>query len=145
MDFASISAGMAAVKAGLDTAKTALGIVRDAKDMLPSSDQKQRIETALAHASEKMAEGEAAVANALGYTLCRCQFPPTPMLLVGHIPIHHLSGIDKGQVLSQKPKAGGGMTGSVPVHECAKCKTTDAPNYPNFQRSVVAKQDNKGA
>jgi hypothetical protein len=132
MDFASISAGMAAVQVGLDTAKAALGIIKDAKDMLPSSDQKQRIEAALAQANEKMAEGEAAVANALGYTLCRCQFPPTPMLLVGHIPIRHLSGVDMGQALSQKPKAGGGMTGSVPVHECPKCKTTDAPKLSEF-------------
>jgi hypothetical protein len=138
MDFTSISAGMAALKAGLDTAKTALGIVKDAKDMLPSSDQKQRIETALAHANEKMAESEAGVANALGYTLCRCQFPPTPMLLVGHIPIVRLNGIDKGQALSRKSKAGGGMTGSVPVHECPRCRTTDAPNYPNFQRTISA-------
>ena len=28
------------------------------------------------------------------------------------------------------------MTGSGPVHQCPKCKTTDAPNYPNFQRTV---------
>ena len=24
------------------------------------------------------------------------------------------------------------MTGSIPVHECPKCKTTDAPTYPKF-------------
>jgi hypothetical protein len=138
MDFASVSTGIAAVKAGLDTVKTALGIIKDAKDMLPSSDQKQRIETALAQANEKMAEGEAAVANALGYTLCRCQFLPTPMLMVGHIPIRHLNGMDIGQALSQKRKAGGSMTGSIPVHECPKCKTTDAPSYPNFQRTAPA-------
>jgi hypothetical protein len=137
MDFASISAGMAAAKAGLDTIKATLGIIEEAKDLLPNSDQKNRIEMALTHASEKMAEGEAAVANALGYTLCRCQFPPTPMLMVGYLPIRHLSGIDMGQVLSQKPKAGGGMTGSIAVHECPKCKTTDAPGY-NFLRTVLS-------
>ncbi len=123
------------MKTAFDTAKTALGIVRDVKDTLPSGNAKDRVGTALAQATEKMAEGEAAVAAALGYTLCRCQNPPTPMLMVGYLPIRHLSGIDKGHVLSQPARAGGGLTGSIPLHECPKCKNTDAPGY-NFQRTV---------
>jgi hypothetical protein len=57
------------------------------------------------------------------------------MLMVGYLPIRSLSGIDKGQVLSRKPKAGGGLTGSIAVHECPRCKNTDAPGY-NFERTV---------
>ena len=135
VDFLAVSAGMSALKSGLDTVKTALGIIKDAKDLLPSGQEKNRITIALDHATEKMAEGEAAVASALGFTLCRCAFPPTPMLMVGYLPIRNLSGIDKGQVLSQKPKPGGGLTGSIAVHECPRCKNTDAPGD-NFQRSV---------
>jgi hypothetical protein len=127
---------MAAVRTGLDTIKTAVGLIREAKDMLPSGEQKDKAGIALENAATKLAEGEAAVAVALGFTLCRCAFPPTPMLMVGHIPIRHLSGPDMGQVLSRKPKAGGELTGSVPVHECPKCGNTDAPSYDKFQRTV---------
>ncbi len=135
MNLSDVAAGLSAVKTAFDTAKTALGIVSDVRDTLPSGSAKDRVGTALEQATEKIAEGEAAVAAALGYTLCRCQNPPAPMLMVGHLPIRHLSGIDKGQVLSQSARAGGGLTGSIPVHECPKCKNTDAPGY-NFQRAV---------
>jgi hypothetical protein len=78
VDFATISAGMAAPKAALDTAKAALGIVKDAKELLPNGEEKTRIGNALDEATEKMAEGEAAVASALGFTLCRCAVRPLP-------------------------------------------------------------------
>jgi hypothetical protein len=58
------------------------------------------------------------------------------MLMVGHLPIRFLSGMDKGDFLSRPARAGGGLTGSIPVHQCPKCKNTDAPNYPKFQRTV---------
>ena len=138
MDFMAVTAGMTAFKAGVETLRAAIGIVKDVRDALPSSGDKDRIGDALDEAMQKMAEGEATVASALGYTLCRCAFPPTPMLTVGHIPIRSLNGIDKGQALSRHSNTGGGMTGSIPVHECPKCKTTDAPTYPNFERTVVA-------
>src|ERR1700737_18245 len=40
------------------------------------------------------------IAKALGYELCKCEFPPTPMLTVGE--------------LNGRPKTG-------PVYECPKC------------------------
>lgn len=131
MDFATINAGVAAVKSGLDVVKIALGLAKDAKDLLPSGDQKDQVGAALETATRKLAEGEAAVAASLGYKLCLCEFPPTPMLRVGHIRISQLSGMDKGPAMERN---GGGMTGSIAVHECPKCKQTDAPSYPNFAR-----------
>jgi hypothetical protein len=136
MDLGAISAGMSAFKAGLDTIKTALSIVKDVKDTLPSGSGKEQIGRALDQATEKMVEGEAAIAIALGYTLCRCAYPPTPMLMVGYVPIRQLRGIDRGQALSPRSPAGGSLTGAIPVHECPKCKNTDAPTYPSFQRTV---------
>lgn len=136
MDISQIGADLAALKTGFETAKSGFGLLRSLWDAFPSGSEKDRAAAALEDAERKMAEAEAGVAAALGYTLCRCQFPPTPMLAVGHIPIRHLNGIDRGQVLAQHPKAGGGMTGSIPVHQCPKCKTTDAPSYPNFERTV---------
>jgi hypothetical protein len=136
MDISQVGAGLAAVKTAFDALKSAVDLARRVKDALPSGSEKDRAAAALEDAERKMAEAEASVAEALGYTLCRCQFPPTPMLMVGHIPNMHLSGIDRGKVLSQPARAGGGMTGSIPVHQCPKCKTTDAPSYQNFQRTV---------
>ena len=134
MDFAAIAAGAAAVRSGLAVFKTALGIARDAKELLPSGEQKDQVGKALENATRKLGEGEAAIADALGYQLCRCEFPPTPMLRVGHLPYARLSGTDKGIVLAQHAKAGGGLTGAVAVHACPKCKQTDAPAYPDFTR-----------
>src|SRR5258708_26355240 len=43
------------------------------------------ITAALATAESSSRIAEAEVAKALGYELCKCQFPPTPMLTVGSI------------------------------------------------------------
>ena len=138
MDFAAITAGASAVKSGLEILKTALGIAKDAKELLPDGDRKDQVGEALATVTRKLREGEAAIADALGYQLCRCQFPPTPMLRVGHLPYRHLSGIDRGAVLAQHVKAGGGLIGAIAVHVCPRCKQTDAPAYPDFMRDKQA-------
>ena len=137
MDFVTVTEGVIAFKSGLDTIKTAINIIKDVKDNMSNSTDKDFISNAIDQASQKMAEGEAAVAIALGYKLCRCTNPPNPMLLVGYIPIKNLNGMDKGQMLSRKTAIGGGLTGAIPVHECPKCKNTDAPTYPNFQRTIT--------
>jgi len=49
-----------------------------------SPQQQQAIDTALAVATTNTAIAEAQLAQAFGYELCRCEFPPTPMLTVGH-------------------------------------------------------------
>ena len=40
MDFAAVAAGMTALKAGLDTIKAAIGIVKDIRDVLPERQRK---------------------------------------------------------------------------------------------------------
>jgi hypothetical protein len=136
MDFATITAGIAAARTGLDTIKTAVGMVKEAKDMLPNGEQKDKTARALEDAALKLAEGESAVAQALGFNLCRCEFPPTPMLMVGHVRIMSLTHHDRQLAMARQVKHGG-MTGSVAVHECPKCKTTDAPSY-TIERTVRA-------
>jgi hypothetical protein len=48
-------------------------------------DESKLIEAALDKAIAATAIAEAEVAKALGYKLCKCQFPPAPILTVGHI------------------------------------------------------------
>ena len=141
MDFAPITVGAEAVRSGLSILRTALGIANDAKELLPDGDQKKRVGDVLEIAARRLRDGEAAIADALGYQLCRCQFPPTPMVKVGHLPYARLSGIDMGIVLAQHAKSGGHLTGAVAVHRCPKCKQTDAPAYPDFTRDPEATRD----
>jgi hypothetical protein len=99
-DLTNWVAGAAAVKSTFDTLKSAIGLLRDAKGLLPEGDQREAITIALDSASASAKIAEAEVAKALGYELCRCDFPPTPMLTVGE--------------LNGRPKIG-------PVYECPKC------------------------
>jgi hypothetical protein len=62
------------------------------------------------------------------------------MLMVGYIGFYQLSGIDQ-HLFHQKIKEGSGLIGSIPVHECPKCKNTDAPSYPLFQRTVSSSSE----
>jgi len=100
-DLANWVAGAAAVKSAFDTLKSAIGLLKEAKDLLPEGDQREKaITLALDSASSSAKIAEAEVAKALGYELYKCEFPPTPMLTVGE--------------LNGRPKTG-------PVYECPKC------------------------
>jgi hypothetical protein len=140
MDIAEIAAGIGVVKSGFDAIRTALGLVKDVQGTLPAGDKKEAAARALEEAETQIRLGEAQIAKALGYPLCRCAFPPTPMLMVGYIGFYQLSGIDQ-HLFHQKFKEGSGLTGSMPVHECPKCKNTDAPSYPLFQRTVSSSSE----
>jgi hypothetical protein len=133
-DLQSVSAAMSVFKAGLDTVRTALGTLKDAKELLPGGKQKEELTGALEQATDQMRAGEAALASALGYSLCRCSFPPVPRLLSGYLLLGHISGMgDERKAMIQRlmdqQKVGGMFAGSVPVHQCPKCKSTDAPGY----------------
>lgn len=58
-------------------------IFKTAKELLPDSEQKADIAQKLEVAERSLALAEANAANALGYELCRCAFPPQIMLNVG--------------------------------------------------------------
>ena len=58
------------------TMKSALGLVKAAKDLLPDSPQKAASETALADAERAVEIAESQIADQMGYTLCQCAFPP---------------------------------------------------------------------
>jgi len=95
--------GAAAVKAGFDAFRSAIAGLREIRTLVSGSDDQNKVvDEALDHAIRTAAVAEAEVAKALGYELCKCQFPPTIMLTVGY----H----------SERPP-----TLKGPVFECPKC------------------------
>jgi hypothetical protein len=77
---------MTLAKTGFDTLRTALGLVKDVQQALPSGEKKEVAARTLEEADKQLRLAEAEIAKALGYTLCRCEFPPTPMLQVSYMP-----------------------------------------------------------
>jgi hypothetical protein len=79
-----MTVAMAGVKSGISLLSDAIGLVRKTKDLLPESQDKEAIEQSLAQADNASKLAEAQIAQALGYTLCKCTFPPQIMLSSGY-------------------------------------------------------------
>jgi hypothetical protein len=109
MDMQQFMDGLAAAKTGFDILRSAVGLIRDAETVLPA-DKKDAVSRALDEADKQIRLAEAQIAQALGYTLCRCAFPPTPMLVVG-FRLDARNHTD------------------VEVHECPVCKRDDAMGW----------------
>ena len=127
MDLTELATGIGIVKSGFDAIRTALGLVQDVQGALPAGEKKEAAARALEEADKQIRLGEAQIAKALGYPLCRCAFPPTPMLAVGYRPYAGqreyqvlLSLVAKGQISSPS-----GFT----IHECPKCGANDAGHH----------------
>jgi hypothetical protein len=90
-DPVTIVSGISAVKTTFDALRAAIGLVKDAKDLLPKTDTTAVITAALVAAELSSRIAEAEVAKALGYELCRTHFPPVVMLEVGY----HTANADK--------------------------------------------------
>jgi hypothetical protein len=99
--------GAGAVKAAFDSLRSAISLVKDVRSLDGGSEQQQKaIDSALATAATNTAIAEAQLAQALGYELCKCEFPPTPMKTVGYF------GLSAGSA---------GRRAGDPVYECPKC------------------------
>lgn len=100
--------GAAAFKSIFEGLRSAIGMLRDLRSSGQTSAREgELIDAALDNATKAAAIAEAEVAQALGYQLCKCEFPPIPMLTVGNT---------------------GRAGGSRAVYECPKCKhNTEAP------------------
>jgi hypothetical protein len=107
-DLVARSEGAAAFKSIFDGLRSAIAMLRDLRDSPPPNQKEgELINAALDKATRATAIAEAEVANALGFELCKCEFPPIPMLFVGHID-----------------NASAGVRG--PVYECPKCGSNSA-------------------
>ena len=60
-----------------------IALLKQAKDLLPDSSEKRAVEQSLEEAERKSKLVEAQIADALGYQLCKCTFPPQIMLSIG--------------------------------------------------------------
>jgi hypothetical protein len=114
-----IVSGLSAVKTTFDALRAAIGLVKDTKDLLPKNDTTAVITAALVTAESSSRVAEAEVAKALGYELCKCQFPPTPMLTIGNM------------TANQTPATAFGK----PVFECPRCGYNNSAPF-DFQRTV---------
>lgn len=75
---------MESVKIGLSLFTEAMGLAKTVQEALPESVEKDQIERSLAEAKKAANLAEAQIANALGYKLCKCTFPPQIMLSQGY-------------------------------------------------------------
>ncbi len=105
------------IKAFIDASRSALGLAKDAQDLVPDSEEKKAALQALEIAESSSEVAKAELAKALGYELCKCEFPPIPMLKVGYRTV------------------GGGMREVVEVFECPKCKQNNAGPF-MFERQI---------
>jgi hypothetical protein len=127
MDLTSITAAVGIAKSGFETLRTALGLVKDVQQTLPPGEKKETVGRALEEADKQLRLGEAQIAQALGYPLCRCAFPPTPMLAVGYRTATSMVEYDALVSLAQKGQFS--SAAGIPVHECPKCGANDAGPY----------------
>ena len=117
----TIVSAIAALKPTFEAIRSAIGLVKDAKDLLPPDDKREAaISQALVMAESSAKIAEAEIAKALGYELCKCAFPPTPMKTVGYF----------------NRKAAAHNEGD-PVFECPKCGYNNAGPF-TFMR-IAAK------
>ena len=98
--------GASALKGMIEGFRSAVGLVKEIKEQIggvANPTQRKALDEALESAERGAQIAEAEIAKALGYELCRCEFPPTPMKTVGQIdnPAAKL----RGQV-SECPKCG---------------------------------------
>ncbi len=82
VDLASLTEGLALLKSGTEGVRAAFGLWRDVKGLVPQ-ERREEVTRALEQSEKQFQIAEAQIAMGLGYALCRCVFPPTPMLTIG--------------------------------------------------------------
>lgn len=72
------------IKNGLSLFRDAISVAKGAKDLLPTGSDKETVEKSLEAAERASKLAETQIAQALGYHLCKCTFPPQVMLSKGY-------------------------------------------------------------
>ena len=103
-------------KSAFDLLRSAVGLASDVTKALPEGTRKEAAIKSLLEAEKAAQIAEASVAQALGYELCKCAFPPTPMLRIGY----------------RMPR---GLAQTEFIFECPKCKQHTAGGW-QFTREI---------
>jgi hypothetical protein len=112
-DPANWAVAATALKTAFDSFRSAIGLVKEVQSLGGGTEQQQAtIDNALAQAISTAAIAQAEIAKALGYELCKCDFPPTPMRTVGYFN-KRVAKHNEGD----------------PVYECPKCGYCNAGPY----------------
>jgi hypothetical protein len=107
-ELAAINEGIALFKSGMEGIRSAFGIWKDIRGALPEGSKRDEVTRALEQSERQLQIAEAQIAKGLGYSLCQCEFPPTPMLTVGWINFR-----------------GTPANAGRAVHRCPRCGITD--------------------
>jgi hypothetical protein len=106
-DLTTFTEGLGALKTALDAGRSAWSMIKDFRSRGSSSEQeKKAIENALTVASTSTELAEAKLGQAFGYELCKCSFPPIPMLTVGYLTHNHSANKRVGDPVYKCPKCG---------------------------------------
>jgi len=71
---------MSDISAWLDASKTAVELLKAAYPLIPKGEKRDEIEAKVRMAEDILRKSDAKLAKDLGFHLCQCRFPPTPML-----------------------------------------------------------------
>jgi hypothetical protein len=119
--------GLGAAKLVFENLRSAISLTKDVAGLGKGTPEQQKaIVTALSSAESNTALAEAALGQAFGYQLCKCEFPPTPMRTVGYAAVNLDNGMKAGD----------------PVYECPKCGYTNAAAF-GYQRTAPPRQEKK--
>ena len=83
-----VGSAIESIKNALSLFVTAIQLAREAKKGLPEGPEKKAVEQSLEAAERSSKLAEAQIADALGYLLCKCTFPPQVMLKTGYSREH---------------------------------------------------------
>lgn len=68
------------IKDGMDALKQGISVIKGIKDLLPDGQNKDKVNKKIEEAERLLKIGDAKVAQELGYSLCKCTFPPQIMI-----------------------------------------------------------------
>ena len=84
MPIEDISGAMESVKIGVSLLAESIGLIKKTQELLPEGQDRDAIARSLAEAEKASKLAESQIAQALGYKLCQCTFPPQIMLSHGY-------------------------------------------------------------
>jgi hypothetical protein len=124
-DIKALAQGAIAFRGIFESLRAAFELVGEMRAAGEASEEQAKlVDAALASARGAARIAEAQLAQAFGYQLCKCEFPPVPMLTVGRIENYRIKRFG-------------------PVSECPKCGYNDAGPWP-YERSAPPWSPPKG-